>query len=436
MKKTAKYLSRKIAKEISQLAYYYDSFIQISPLSNDDLQVYHSVRNHNKIITEKIETKIQNINDRSAIFYNGNFNYGLDIQNELMEIYEKLNGSSRVFAVLYSPYLKPLYQIANFLRIKEIKIPSTFVTENDLKNLCRISGYELIGLRPCAYIPIDIPLISRFFNFILPLVPLIQKLPVASLAIIRPLKTKEIKRSISIIIPARNEKNNIERCITGIPKFSTNNVEIIFVEGNSSDGTWDEIERQKNIYQHLMPIKLYKQPGKGKCDAVRNGIEKSNNDLIMILDADLTMPPEELVRFYEAYQAGYGEFINGSRLVYPMESGAMRPLNFLGNKFFAKMLSYLLDEYISDSLCGTKVFSRSDYARMVKWRHEFGDFDPFGDFELIFPASILGMKIIDIPIKYRDRVYGETQISRFRHGLMLLKMALIGLLRIKAGKNV
>jgi glycosyltransferase involved in cell wall biosynthesis len=182
-----------------------------------------------------------------------------------------------------------------------------------------------------------------------------------------------------------------------------------------------------------MQLSAFQQTGKGKSDAVRLGFSKASNELVTILDADLTMPPELLPRFYNAYVSGLADFVNGTRLVYPMEGEAMRFLNRLGNEFFAKALSYVLDSRLNDSLCGTKLLRRDDYARMVRWRGDFGDVDPFGDFELLFPAAIFGLGIVDVPVYYRARSYGSTQIHRFRHGLMLLRMTLIGLFRVKAG---
>ena len=213
-------------------------------------------------------------------------------------------------------------------------------------------------------------------------------------------------------------------------------LKLIYVEGHSSDNTWEEIQRVMPLYQDRIKLSAYQQTGKGKSDAVRLGFSKAKNELLTILDADLTMPPELLTRFYDAYCEGYGDFINGSRLVYPMEGEAMRFLNHLGNVFFAKAVSIVLGTKLGDTLCGTKLVTRYDYERMIQWRNDFGDFDPFGDFELLFPASVLSLGVIDIAIRYRDRTYGSTNISRFRHGLMLLKMTAIGLVKIKTGAKV
>jgi glycosyltransferase involved in cell wall biosynthesis len=219
-----------------------------------------------------------------------------------------------------------------------------------------------------------------------------------------------------------------------MPKLATDQIEVIFVEGHSNDGTWEEIQRVAAEYGDRFRILSFKQTGKGKADAVRLGFSHATKDLLVILDADLTMPPELLPRFYDAYREGLADFINGSRLVYPMEGEAMRFLNRLGNVFFAKALSLVLGTPVGDSLCGTKLVARHDYERFKRWRADFGDFDPFGDFELLFPAAELGLGLVDIAIRYRDRTYGSTNISRFRHGWMLLKMTVTGFFRIKMGK--
>jgi glycosyltransferase involved in cell wall biosynthesis len=296
-----------------------------------------------------------------------------------------------------------------------------------------LSGYDFVSSANFVFIPFSLlgigTLINKFLNFL----PLIKNLSLVSVVTIRPvIETKEEELSLSIVIPARNEKGNIENALKRIPKFGFK-PEVIYVEGNSSDGTWEEILRVIELeeYKNKYELKAFQQPGKGKLDAVRVGFDNSTQELVTILDADLTMPPEKLDAFVDAYARGLGNFINGSRLVYPMEGQAMRPLNLLGNKTFAKLLSIVLNIRIGDSLCGTKLFSNQDYRRIVKWREDFGDFDPFGDFEFLFGGSSLKMGIIDVPIRYLDRTYGSTQISRFRDGFQLLKMVIIGFLKIK-----
>jgi glycosyltransferase involved in cell wall biosynthesis len=237
-------------------------------------------------------------------------------------------------------------------------------------------------------------------------------------------------QSASIVIPARNERGNIEAAVQRIPRF-VDKLEILFVEGHSRDNTWEEIERIVAAYPEH-DIKALRQPGAGKADAVFAGFAQARGDVLMILDADLTVPPEQLPKFWEAIASGKGEFVNGTRLVYPMQQQAMRFLNLVANKLFSLLFSWLLAQRITDTLCGTKAICRSDYERLKSGRSYFGRFDPFGDFDLIFGASKLALKIVEVPIRYASRSYGETQISRFRHGLMLLRMVVFAFFRIKA----
>ena len=206
--------------------------------------------------------------------------------------------------------------------------------------------------------------------------------------------------------------------------------ELIFVEGGSKDNTWAEIERVKRDYPNR-EIKILKQTGKGKGDAVRAGYAVATGDILMILDADLTMPPEDLVKFYAVLESGKAEFANGVRLVYPMEKEAMRFLNLCANKFFSITFSWLLGQSVKDTLCGTKVLWKKDYERIAANRSFFGDFDPFGDFDLLFGAAKANLHIMDIPIRYRDRTYGSTNINRWSHGLLLLRMVIFAARKLK-----
>jgi glycosyltransferase involved in cell wall biosynthesis len=247
----------------------------------------------------------------------------------------------------------------------------------------------------------------------------------------RPIHLREIREfSTTILIPCRNEKGNIEAAIKRIPPFGAHQ-EIIFVDGHSTDGTREEIERVIKAYPDR-DIKLMIQDGQGKGDAVRKGFSVAKGEVLMILDADLTMPPEDLPKFYRALAENHGEFINGCRLVYPMERQAMRFLNLLGNKFFSMMFTWILNQRFKDTLCGTKVLFRKDYEKIQANRDYFGDFDPFGDFDLIFGAIKQNLKVVEVPIRYRERIYGRTNIRRFRHGWLLLKMTLFAYRKIKA----
>ena len=231
------------------------------------------------------------------------------------------------------------------------------------------------------------------------------------------------------MIAARNEKGNIDELLKRIPVLGKG-TEVIFVEGHSTDGTYEKILESIAKFKNL-DCKVFKQEGEGKGDAVRFGFQKSKGEILMILDADITVEPEELKRFYEIIISGKGEFVNGVRLVYPYQDQAMRFANLVGNKFFAIAFTWLLGQPIKDTLCGTKVLLAEDYKKISKNRNYFGDFDPFGDFDLLFGAAKLNLKIVELPIRYKARKYGTTNISRWRHGLLLLQMVIFAARRIK-----
>jgi hypothetical protein len=370
--------------------------------------------------------------DVAVYVLNGALNSHLDIQQLLMEMRAALRRQDRVVAVLYNPYLRWLYAALDAAGIRRGPPASTFVTGTDLRHLAKISGYDLVRARRVGAFPFTLFGLGRYCDRLLRLIPGVRNVSLAYVAVLRPVIPSASKPSLSIVVPARNERGNIAPAVARLPADGAYEIEVIFVEGHSTDGTWEEIQRVVAAHPGPFRIRALKQHATGKADAVRLGLSSATHDLLTILDADLTMPPELLGRFYDAFCAGHADFINGNRLVYPMEGEAMRFLNRLGNVFFAKALSYVLDVRVGDSLCGTKLFTRGDYARFVKWRGQFGDFDPFGDFEFLFPAAILGLGIVDIPVAYRDRTYGSTNVRRFRDGLMLLKMVAVGFLKVKS----
>jgi hypothetical protein len=430
-------LNRLIAGEISAMTRYFDRIIQWLPRSGDSgyllslIKVKASSTVHEGEAFPDLSGEAEM---RTAILLNGTLNHSFDIEDHLTRLKPHLSRTSRVVIVAYNPYLSGLYRLANFLGIRKGPQPTTFVTETDLNNLARLSGFEVVRSRPLGYVPFQFLGLGTLLNWILPAVPGLRGLGLASVIALRPQIPSAQRPSLTIVIPARNEKGNIENALQRMPDLGCK-TEIVFVEGHSSDGTWEEIQRVVAAYSSKFKLVAIQQTGKGKGDAVRLGFACASGELLTILDADLTMPPELLGRFYEAYCRGLADFVNGTRLVYPMEGAAMRGLNHLGNVFFAKALSTVLGNRLGDSLCGTKLLARHDYTRMVAWRKDFGDFDPFGDFELLFPASALALGIVDIPIRYRARVYGSTNIRRFRDGFLLLRMTLIGLFRLKMGKT-
>jgi hypothetical protein len=429
-----RYVNSLLAEELSSLTRYYDRVIQWLPRKEDDGLLLSQVATGEKLTLgrdEPFPDLSEESGRRTAILLNGTLNYHSDIQGLLADLKPRLSRTSRVLVVLYNSYLRWIYVLANRLGIRRGELPGTFVTRWDVENLARLSGYSVVRQRLCGYFPWRLFGVGTLVNRVLPVIPLLRLCALTYVVTLRPVKAQR-PDGVSCVIPARNERGNIENALTRFPELDCP-TEIIFVEGNSTDGTWEEIQRVAAAYSGRFRITAFKQSGKGKADAVRLGFAHATQPLLTILDADLTMPPELLGRYCQAYWEGLGDFINGSRLVYPMEGEAMRFLNRLGNVFFAKALSWVLDVRLGDSLCGTKLMTRDDYARMTAWRRDFGDFDPFGDFELLFPAAVLGLGMIDIPVRYRARTYGSTNIHRFGHGLQLLKMVMIGFFRIKLG---
>jgi len=378
------------------------------------------------------------INDAENLTIDEKFDYVIvsdlltslwDVQKAFAGLKKVCNKNTRVVISTYNAMWEPILKFAGFLGLKSKQPVQNWLTISDVKNLLQIEGFEIIKKEHKILLPKNIPLLSFLFNKILANLPLINRLCLVHFIIARPVLPDAHQYSVSILIPARNEKGNIENAILRTPSFGKS-LEFIFVEGNSKDDTWEEILRVKEKYTDRNIVAL-KQSGKGKGNAVREGFELATGDILMILDADLTTPPEELPKFYDALATNKGEFINGCRLVYPMEKQAMRFLNLLGNLFFGAFLSFILGQRLKDTLCGTKVLFKRDYEIIKKNRSYFGDFDPFGDFDLLFGAAKLNLKIVEILVRYKDRQYGTTQISRFKHGIILLKMSFFATKKIK-----
>jgi hypothetical protein len=338
---------------------------------------------------------------------------------------------TRLIIGYFSHLWYPALRLAEAVGLKMPQPPQNVLSPSDVRSLVALADFDSVKSERRLLMPVRLLGIGRFANRYLASLPLIASLCLRHYTICRSLRRgSNDVRSASIVVPARNERGNIEAAIRRIPLF-IDDLEIIFVEGHSQDGTWQEIERVIAAHREH-DIKAIRQQGKGKGDAVFGAFDVARGDVLIILDADLTIPPEQLPKFWEAIRSGKGELINGSRLVYPMEDRAMRFLNLVANKVFSLLFTWLLSQRITDTLCGTKALRRSDYGRLKAGRGYFGNFDPFGDFDLIFGASKLCLKVVEIPVRYASRTYGETQISRFQHGLMLLRMVLFAFRRIKA----
>jgi len=352
-----------------------------------------------------------------------------DIQGFLKSLRRFCSPDTRIIIEYYSYFWRSLLKIAEAAKRKIPQQEQNWLTFNDISNFLNLAGFEAVKSERITLLPFNIWGISYLINRFLAKLPFFNALTLNHFIIARPLLAHTKEYSVTILVPCRNEKGNIEQAVTRTPVFGAHQ-EFIFVEGHSKDGTYEEVQRIIKAYPHK-DIKLFRQEGKGKGDAVRLGFSKAQGEVLMILDADLTVPPEELPKFYEAIQSGKGEFINGCRLIYPMEDEAMRSLNLLANKFFGLFFSWLLGQRFKDTLCGTKVMFKHHYEELVANRHYFGDFDPFGDFDLIFGAVKLNLKVLELPIRYKNRTYGTTQIQRFRHGFLLLKMCGFAMKKIK-----
>ena len=354
-----------------------------------------------------------------------------DCQHAFQLLHSICNRETRIIVAYYSHLWEPLLRVAEAVGWRDRQPSQNVLSPADLRGIAELADLEQIKSEARLLSPLRLFGVGRFINRFISVLPAVRQLSLRHYTVYRsPRKALPGPNSASIVIPARNERGNIEPAVRRLPDFC-DDLEIIFVEGNSSDGTFDEISRVAEAFPERK-IRFMKQPGKGKADAVFAGFEAAHGDVLMILDADLTMPPEQLSKFWNAIASGKAEFVNGSRLVYAMEEGAMQFLNLIANKTFSILFSWLLNQRFTDTLCGTKVMRRSDYQRLKQGRAYFGDFDPFGDFDLIFGATKLNLRCIDVPIRYAARSYGETQISRFRHGILLIKMVIFAFFRIKA----
>ncbi len=353
-----------------------------------------------------------------------------DIQSMIASMKRVCRSNTRIIITYHNFLWQPVLALVEFLGLKMPRLRLNWLNEQDISNLLYIENFDIIKKGRRLLFPKYLPFMSWFINRFVAYLPLINSFCLTGYTIARLIDKQDSQKSVSVIIPARNEKGNIENAVKRIPCMGSH-TEIIFIEGNSTDGTFKEIQRIFKKYKDKTDIKFAKQNGKGKGDAVRKGFEMAAGEILMILDADLTVPPEDLPKFYNAICSGKGEFINGSRLVYPLENRSMRTLNIFGNKFFSIMFSWLLGQKLKDTLCGTKVISKSNWEKLSANREYFGDFDPFGDFDLIFGATKLNLKIVEVPIRYKTREYGNTNISRFRHGWLLLKMLIFAMNKIK-----
>jgi SAM-dependent methyltransferase len=391
-----------------------------------------------QLADSNIEFRVQNFEDEDCdlgqkfdlIVFSDLISYSYDTQQLFENARRHLNPGGRLLVTTYNSYLRPIYSIGEFLGLKRQASPDNWLTKGDIQNISDLSGFEKIreghrGLLPWRWFGL-----GEWINRWIAPLPFFRFINLYYYTLLRPrtdtaegAPRRKISK-VSVIVPARNEAGNIAAAVERLPKLA-DHVELIFVEGNSSDKTWSEIQR---VCQSEFPkpswlnVQSFQQQGKGKADAVHLGFSQATGDILMILDADLTVMPEALPRFVEPLKNGSADFAHGCRLVYPMEGKAMPYLNMLANLFFSRSFTFLLGQRFKDTLCGTKVLWREDWDKIVQLRSYFGTFDPFGDFELLYGAVKLNHKIAEIPVHYKARTYGSTNLSRWRDGWILLKM--------------
>jgi SAM-dependent methyltransferase len=359
-----------------------------------------------------------------------------DVQRVLEECRRLCSPRTRLIVNWYSRLWEAPLRLARGLGLARKTLEQNWLTWPDASNLMELAGFQAMRRWREVLCPLPLPLVSGLLNRVAVRVPPVTHLALANFLLARPGPTLQDRPPtsapqprVSVIVPARNEAGNIPDILRRVPEMG-GGTQIVFVEGHSTDSTYDAIQ-QALTAQPGRWARLDRQSGKGKGDAVRLGFEKAEGDILMVLDADLTVAPEDLPRFYRALVSGQGEFINGVRLVYPMEERAMQPLNLVGNRFFGLAFSWVMGQSVRDTLCGTKVLWRRDYELIAQNRSYFGDFDPFGDFDLLFGAARLNLRIVDLPIRYRERTYGSTNISRWKHGWLLLRMLGFAAVKLK-----
>lgn len=354
-----------------------------------------------------------------------------DVQLTLANLHRLCGPETRIVISYYNRLWAPILRISQWLGLQMPQREQNWLSGRDIASILDLADFEVVRLDTRQLLPRRVFGIGRIVNRYLGTLPGFRVTALRSYVVARSLRGRSPQSvSASVIVPCRNEAGNVAAAVDRTPRFC-DDLEFIFVEGHSSDDTFGAVERVIATHPDV-DIKLVRQDGTGKGDAVRKGLALARGEVLMILDADLTTPPEDLPKFYQAINSGHGELVMGSRLVYPMEEEAMRALNTAGNKFFSLVFTWLLNQRITDTLCGTKVLTRDNYDRISAGREYFGEFDPFGDFDLIFGAAKQNLRIVEVPVRYRARTYGSTQISRFRHGLLLLRMTGVAYRRLKA----
>ena len=393
-----------------------------------------------------------------AIVLADTLGYVDDVWQTLRSVREAATPGTRVIIISHNFVWRPALTLAEDVGLKMPVGLENWLGTPDIENLLRLTHFDVVERGQAMLSPVRLPLVGAWLDQTADQ-SLLRHLSLVLYWVLRPRPRPQHRPlSCSVIVPCRNEAGNIEACVERVPAMGTH-TELVFVDGASTDGTRERIREQMARHRGHKDIVLIDQVPRndtaplddiqdplpsaseqtppdlmlslGKGDAVRKGFAAAKGDVLMILDADLTVPPEELPKFYLGVAEGVAEFINGSRLVYPLEDEAMRFANLVGNKAFSLIFTWLLGQRIKDTLCGTKVLPKEAYDRLAAGRAYFGDFDPFGDFDLLFGAARLGLSLIEVPIRYRRRSYGASKVRVLSHGLLLARMSLIGFRRLK-----
>jgi SAM-dependent methyltransferase len=349
-----------------------------------------------------------------------------DVQRTFDALRAVCHSRTRLIVYSYSRLWQPLLSVAEKLGMKHQPPPEAWLPPEEIRSMLSLAEYDVVRNDRQIVFPAGVPIVADVFNRYIGHLPGFDWFSLMYGIVARPAPhtfpgARPSRPSVSVVIPCRNEAGHVPELVARLPDLGPQS-EFLFVEGNSKDDT-EAVLRKVVEDNPQRPFRFFKQKGRGKGDAVRLGFENARGEIVLILDSDMGVAPEDVPKFVEALARGKGEMVNGSRMVYPMEGRAMRFLNLLANKFFAFLFSWLLGQQVRDTLCGTKALYREDYERIAANRSFFGDFDPFGDFDLLFGAARLNLEIVDVAVRYHERHYGATNISRFRHGLLLLRMS-------------
>jgi SAM-dependent methyltransferase len=347
----------------------------------------------------------------------------VDILRTFERIRRHSTPETQVIVVNYNQFWEPVLELASKLGLRTRFVEPNWVSENDVRGFLKLAGLRPVRKYRKILFPKWIPLLSNFMNGFVARLPAVRRLCMMQIMVARPMRAalREEDVSVSVIVPCRNEFGNVEQAVNRVPQMG-GHTEILFCDDKSTDGTPEEVRRMQALHRDR-DIRLIEGPGICKAENVWTGFRAARGDVVMILDADLTVMPEELPMFLSALASGRGDFVNGSRLVYPMQEDAMKFSNMLGNKFFGLVFSFLLDQRIKDTLCGTKVLWRKDWLRMERNLGSWGIKDLWGDYELLFGASKLQLEIVEVPVHYLERIHGVTKMTKvFANGWRMLKI--------------